>query len=129
MPRDLKRSDHAVLVIHDSISSSDITLHYRIPTAEEHIKYQRETRTVNGDKVEVNEELRMEWALALLTGFREGDLLVDGKPISAEEGKENYDPSWKQLIKETAADWLMILAGMAFDYTRREITETPFVKP
>ncbi len=129
MPRDLKRSDDNKLVIHDSISGEKVALYYRQPTAEEYIKY-HQTVTKRGDdgKLVFDEEARIEFALAIITGVADGCLAFEGKSISTTEGADGYNAEWKQLIKDTAADWLMILAGEVFDGTYKAAPSVPFVK-
>lgn len=128
MPRDLKRSDRNELVIIDDISGGQITLYYRQPTAEEYIGYNSAIAKRDGDKITFDEPLRMKYSLDVLTGVADGCLSVDGKPISTDPASEHFCADWKPLIQDTAADWLMILAAVVFDGTRRERPAVPFGK-
>lgn len=128
MPRDLSRKDNNELRLKDSVSGSTIVLYYRLPTAEEHVQYHGDVMQIKDGKVNINQEARIEHAAKVLTGFRPGDLVLDGRDISCIEGDENYRSDWRELVKDTAADWLMILASVVFETTYREAGEDPFVK-
>jgi hypothetical protein len=128
MPRDLKRSDKNEIRIKDSVSGETIVLYYRQPTAEEHVKYHSDVTKFTDGKVEIDQKARIDHAANILTGFRDGDIVLDGNPVSCAEGQRGYRDVWRELIKDTAADWLMILAGLVFEATYREETGVPFVK-
>jgi hypothetical protein len=125
MPRDLKRSEQNRLVIADGISGDKIVLFYRQPTAAEYIRYHSETVERKDGKTTFDEEARIDFAREILTGAADGCLVFDGRPVSTDPANPAYDENWKQLIRETAADWLMLLAGVAFDGQVR-VPEVPF---
>ena len=120
MPRDLAQKSDNRLVVNDLVSESKITLLYRLPTAEEHLQYHKDVNLLVDGKLEYDENARLDHAEKMLTGFRTGDLVLDGKAISCIEGDENYRADWKKLIRESAADWLLILATVVFQGSRRE---------
>lgn len=116
--RDLKKTDKNVLVISDSISGSDIELYYRNPTAPEIVAYQKSMYKRDGNKLKIDPACRLDHGLKILTGFRDGDFGVDGKPLSADPASENYQENWKDLVKESAADIVMVLALHVFEGVR-----------
>jgi hypothetical protein len=117
--RDLTKSDRNKLVINDTRSGTEIELYYRNPTTQEEIEYQSKLIKRKGKKVLINAfETRLQMGLKILTGFREGDFGVDGKPISSDPSSPNYREDWKDLLKEYAADIVTAFAFAVFEGAR-----------
>lgn len=116
MPRYTEESNVNEFVINDKISGDEITLYYRTPTAEEHIRYSKTKIIRQGNKIkdQITETL-LKYGEAILTGFKKGDFAktAGGKKICYASDPEDadYDPNWKQLLHTHAAD-LLILLGM-----------------
>ncbi len=119
--RDLTKSDKNKIIIHDTRSGSDIELYYRNPTTEEEIAYHNKLLKRQGRKMVLNIfETRLEIGLKILTGFREGDFGLNGKPISSDPQSPNYCENWKELLKENAADIITAFAYAVFEGTRAD---------
>ncbi|MDQ7799563.1 MAG: hypothetical protein RDU76_11590 [Candidatus Edwardsbacteria bacterium] len=129
MPRDLARNDNNDLLVNDLVSNDTIMLYYRQPSAEDHITYHARVNKVVDGKMQYDERARLDLAMDLLTGFRKGALTVGGKEISCDPQDPDYQENWRELIRDTAADWLMLLATVAYSGARREKKEPPFEKP
>lgn len=101
----------------DRISDSRITLYYRLPTPEERIKYTNSGITRRGNKMEPRlGETRVNYGLLILTGFKDGDFeKAPRQPIASDQESPNYDPGWKSLVKQYAADVLEMLAVHVFE--------------
>lgn len=100
----------------DKISESDLTLFYRLPTVVERIKYSNEIYTRQNNKILLNPEVRLEYALKIVTGIGENQFAdTNNKPISSDNKNENFNPAWKSLLKESAAELLMVLAFRVFE--------------
>ena len=114
--RELKRSDNNKLTIGDTRSGSEIILFYRNPTTDEEVAYRKEIYINDGKKV-VYEPwgARLKFGQVIITGFREGDFGIDGKPIASDPASPNYYADWKQLITDTASDLLMALSTAVFE--------------
>lgn len=127
MPRVLGGGIHS-LVVHDPVSGTAVTLYYRRPTSEERVAYQMSAfRLEGGQRRFCLGETRLQFGLAILTGFGAGDFLV------AEEGTEiSLDPErhqdWKERLGEHAPDLVSYLAQQIFEGLRvvpREDQECP----
>lgn len=118
---------------YDSVSETDLTLFYRLPTVIERIKYSNEIYTQQNNKLVLNPNVRVNYALKIVTGIGENQFCDDNnKAISSDENSENYNPEWKQLIEEGAAELLMVLAYRVFEGItekvngkKTEVKETP----
>lgn len=124
--RDLEQSDKNTLTIKDAISGTDIELYYRLPMTPERVAYQSRMFRTKGGKMKVQVfEARIEFGLKILTGFREGDFGIKGKPIASDPQSKNYQEDWKELIKATAADIVNAFAFVVFEgATLQTETET-----
>lgn len=83
--RELKTSDKNKLTIADARSGTEIELYYRTPAPSEEVAYQARLIKRKGNKVVFNShETRLEFGFKILTGFRDGDFGIDGKPLSSD---------------------------------------------
>jgi len=118
MPRDLKASERNKLTITDAIGGGDIELYYRNPTTEECVQFQSESVRKVGGKIRYHfAETRIKYGLRVLTGFRHGDFIYDGKPLSSDPSSADYREDWKALLKETAADIVIAVGFAVFEST------------
>jgi hypothetical protein len=116
MPRDLTKSDTNELEVDDRLSGSKLMLYYRMPTTSERVQYQRKLIKRERNKIKDNSyETRLEYGALILTGFRKGDFIVEGKTISSDPQDLDYYPTWKTLLNDTAADLLVALAFAVFE--------------
>jgi len=116
MPRELSEKPCEV-TFSDRISGDNMTIFYRLPTTEERIKYSNSliTRKLNKIKSNIGEN-RIASGLKIIKGFKEGAFsLPDTGIISSDPAASNYDPQWKEHIKQYAADVLEMLAVHVFD--------------
>lgn len=117
MARVLKEGVHA-LVVHDPVSGSTVTLHYRRPTSEERVAYQLSAfRLEGGQRRFCLGETRLKFGLEILTGFGPGDFLVAEGEEEAPLDPERY-PDWKERVKEHAPDLVSYLAQQIFEGLR-----------
>ncbi|MBU1193962.1 MAG: hypothetical protein KKE62_01985 [Proteobacteria bacterium] len=118
MPRVLGGT--STMIIQDNLSDCKIHLQYRMPSSKEIISYRNGgmKRVKNNIENRIGEN-RLEHGLKILTGIRDGDFQkrVDGNPvdISSDPKSKNYDPDWKNVIKEHASDLIETLAVQVFD--------------
>jgi len=117
MARFLGEENHS-LKVHDPVSGSEVTLHYRRPTTEERVAYQLSAfRLEGGQRRFCLGETRVKFGLEILTGFGAGDFLV-----AAGEGMAPLDPAqdpdWKGRLKEHAPDLVSYLAQQIFEGLR-----------
>ncbi len=118
--RDLGKQDNKATIT-DAISGTEIQLHYRSPKASElqefysNSIYRRNSKTVSNAVA-----ARIAFALKIITGLRDGDFGIDGKPISSNPQSEDYFPEWKKLIEEKAADILDSFVFMVFENSRAQ---------
>lgn len=119
--RDLAKSDTHKCVIQDAISGSELELYYRMPATQEMVQYQSKLFKRQGKKIFINAfETRLEMGLKILTGFRDGDFGIAGKPISSNPASINYHEDWKELLRETAADIVTAFAFTVFEGARTD---------
>jgi hypothetical protein len=116
MPRELSNQPCEV-TFNDKISGDKITIHYRMPTTEERIKYVNGFVTRQGNQiVSTIGELRMKAGAKIFVGFKKGSFSVPGKGlISSTPGEENYEPAWKAIVRQYAPDVIEMLALHAFE--------------
>src|SRR3989337_929227 len=88
-------------VVFDSVSGREFELYHRAPTTSEEVEFQRRTfrrrdrRNISPEDIARNlAEIRVEFGLKVLTGFKEGDFGVGGKPISSDPASPNHFPEW-----------------------------------
>jgi hypothetical protein len=116
MPR-LLNDEPCEITFFDRLSRSKITLHYRMPTTEERVKYQNGMFTKKGNKVESTaSEPRIKYGSAILLGFKEGSFAkAEGRPLSSDPASPHYDPEWKGFIRKYAPDVIELLAITVFE--------------
>lgn len=120
MPRILGKKIHE-RKIYDAIGEGDITFYYRLPTTNERIKYNANLFAMRGANKLQNKsfETRLEMGLAIVTGFKEGDFVVEkeGKlqPISSQQNSPNYYADWKNYLREETPELVVALAALVFD--------------
>jgi hypothetical protein len=123
--RDLKRSENNRLVMTDGVTGEKIVVFYSTPLASQIKAYRQASIKRKGDKVVMNTfDPALKYGLEILTGFEEGAFGYDGKPISADPASPNYREDWKNLLAETAADIVTIVAAVAFDGVKVEKTDS-----
>lgn len=119
--RDLTKSDKNKMIINDARSGSEIELYYRNPTTQEEVEYQSKLFKRQGKKVLINAfGTRLDMGLKILTGFREGDFGIEGKPISSDPQNPDYKENWKDLLKENAADIITAFSFAIFEGARAD---------
>lgn len=111
-----------IMKIHDNLSDSDMHIYYRSPTVKEVAGYTNSmTKRVRNRIINCTGECRQKHGRDILEGFRDGDfgIMKDGKVsvISSDPKSQNYDPKWKDLFCEHAADLVERLAIHAFENT------------
>jgi hypothetical protein len=116
------------LTLYDNISNSNIVMYYRDPTTEERTAYANESVQRKRNKIVMRvPETRIKFGALIMTGFREGDIIVKEAgqkiAISSDPGSPNYRSDWKDRWKLKAADLLMLLAAHVFDVSAE--TEDP----
>jgi hypothetical protein len=117
MPRVLREGIHS-LQVHDPVSGSAVTLHYRRPTSEERVAYQLSAfRLEGGQRRFCLGETRLKFGLEILTGFGTGDFLVNGEGEEVPLDPERH-PDWKERVKEHAPDLVSYLAQQIFEGLR-----------
>jgi len=116
--RDLETSDRNIITISDARSGTEIELYYRNPTTQEEVEYQTKLYKRKGNKLLLNPRVKIDLGIQILTGFREGDFGVSGKPISSDPNNSNYRPDWKDLVKRTAGDIISTFATVVFEGAR-----------
>jgi len=112
------------LKIADNISGTTVTMYYVLPTNKQRLAYQNASVERKGNQI-VNKtaEARQEYGLEILTGVGAGDLEVmrDGAwvPLITDAGATGFDPDWKDVVLERAADLVELLAAHVFDVSAR----------
>ena len=135
---DLGKQDVFRKIVFDSATGQEVELTHRLPTTSEEVEFQRRTfrrrdrRNISPEDIARNlAEIRVEFGLKVLTGFKEGDFGVDGKPISSDPESSNFYPEWKNLLREKAPRIVSALAVAVFEGGRvqspdEEEDEDPF---
>jgi len=117
MARVLNEVVHS-LAVHDPVSGTVVTLHYRRPTSEERVAYQMSAfRLEGGRRRFCLGETRLKFGLEILTGFAAGDFLVaeDGGEVPLDPERH---PDWQERVKEHAPDLVSYLAQQIFEGLR-----------
>ncbi len=117
--RDLTPSDKNEMIISDARSGSEILLYYRNPTTEEEVGYQANLFRKAGKKLKIAAfETRLKYGLKILTGFRDGDFGIDGRPIASDPASPHYREDWKALVARSAPDIVNTFAFAVFEGAR-----------
>lgn len=117
--RDLKRSDRNRVVLNDTASGTKIGMYYATPTAAQVKAYRSAAiRRKNGKVLVDNFDPALKYGLEIITGFDEGAFGYDGVTISADPSSPNYRADWRELLRETGADIVTMVAHIAFDGVR-----------
>jgi hypothetical protein len=117
MARVLGEERHT-LSVQDPLSGSVIRLYYRRPTSEERVAYQLSAyRLEGGERRFCLGETRLKFGLEILSGFGEGDFLIqtDGRGESLDPSRH---PDWKAQLAEHAPDLVSYLAQQVFEGMR-----------
>src|SRR3990172_13001590 len=128
---DLSKQDEVFRkIIFDSATGQEVELLHRLPTTSEEVEFQRKTfrrrdrKTISPEDIARNlAEIRVDFGLRVITGFKDGDFGVDGKPISSDPVSTNFYPEWKALLRDKAPRILSALAVGVFDGGRVQTPE------
>jgi hypothetical protein len=119
---DLSKQDVLTKIVFDSATGQEVELFHRLPATSEEVEYQRKTfRRRSGKNISPEDiarnlaEIRVEFGLKIVTGFKEGDLGVDGKAISCDPDSPIFYPEWKTLLREKAPRIVSALATAVFE--------------
>jgi hypothetical protein len=119
--RDLKKSERNRVVLDDTVSGTKIGIYYATPTAPQVKAYRQQSIRRKGNKVVLDSfDPALKYGLEIITGFDEGCFGYDGAPISSDPASPAYREDWKELLKETAADIVTMVAHIAFDGVKAE---------
>lgn len=116
--RDLEATAVNRITLNDARSGTAIELSYRTPTTQEEVDYQAKAYRRKGKKMLVNAGMKINAALSILTGIREGDFGLARKPISSDPASPSYCENWKQALKDAASDILIAFSAAVFEGTR-----------
>ena len=127
---DLTRQDVFKKIVFDSATGEEVEITHRLPTTQEEIEFQRKTfrkrekKNISPEDIARNlAEIRIDFGLRIVTGFKEGDFGVDGKPISSDPVSTNFYPEWKALLRDKAPRILSALAVGVFEGGRVQTPE------
>ena len=127
---DLNNQDVFRKVIFDSATGQEVELSHRLPTAPEEVEFQQRTfrrrnkKNISPEDIARNlAEIRVDFGMRIVTGFKEGDFGVDGKPISSDPGSTNFYPEWKNLLRDMAPRIVSALAVGVFEGGRVQTPE------
>ena len=135
---DLGKQDVFRKIIFDSATGQEVELLHRLPTTSEEVEFQRKTfrrrdrKSISPEDIARNlAEIRVDFGLRIVTGFKDGDFGVDGKPISSDPESTNFYPEWKNPLRDKAPRIISALAVAVFEGGRvqaadEEDEERPF---
>ena len=125
-----KDQERFTKVVFDSVSGREFELYHRVPTTQEEVEFQRKTfrrrdrKSISPEDIARNlAEIRVDFGLRIVTGFKDGDFGVDGKPISSDPESTNFYPEWKNLLRDKAPRILSALAVGVFEGGRVQTPE------
>lgn len=99
-------------------ANKQVTFLYRRPNASEVAEYVA-TLSQEGHSPQRVIELRIDYALKLITGFTPGSFEDEsGKQISSDPSDEGYLENWKELLREYASDLILMVAYNVIDSAR-----------
>lgn len=120
MPRVISKKPNT-LRLHDNLSDSTLELYYRTPTAKEQAGYTNGmTKRQRNKVVNCTGENRQKYGKDILTGFRDGDFVIekdDGSlaQVSSNPGSDGYREDWKKWFCKHNADLVEVLAVNVFE--------------
>src|SRR3990172_4931072 len=128
---DLSKQDEVFRkIIFDSATGQEVELLHRLPTTSEEVEFQRKTfrrrdkKSISPEDIARNlAEIRVDFGLRIVTGFKDGDFGVDGKPISSDPESPNFYPEWKNLLRDKAPRIVSALAVTVFEGGRVQAPE------
>lgn len=119
--RDLTNEPN-IYKIRDGISGEVKEFIYRAPTAMEHQAYAAASLGLRAGKAVISRkniaETRVKFGLKILTGIKDNQFGIGGKPISSDPASPNYREDWKQLLEQFAPDLISLFAVDIFDGTK-----------
>src|SRR3989304_5326416 len=124
---DLGKQDVFRKIVFDSATGQEVELSHRLPTTLEEVEFQRKTfrrrdrKSISPEDIARNlAEIRLDFGLRIVTGFKDGDFGVDGKPISSDPESTNFYPEWKNLLRDKAPRIISALAVGVLEGGRRQ---------
>ena len=125
-----KQDDVFRKIIFDSATGQEVELLHRLPTTSEEVEFQRKTfrrrdrKTISPEDIARNlAEIRVDFGIRIVTGFKDGDFGGDGKPISSDPESTNFYPEWKNLLRDKAPRIVSALAVGVFEGGRVQTPE------
>ena len=113
MSLDLGKIESGRMTIRVYVGDTELEFYARTPTTEERVQYRRDIAKCFNRKGELDYERYIKvctrWAKRILTGFREGDLVMNGEPLSPEDEK------WKDVVAEKIPDIFEAICGKVFE--------------
>lgn len=105
-----------VIEVLTGLSARPLVLEFRLPEPEERVAFRASQHVRDGGRIITRLlEPRLEFGLAILTGFESGCLAVDGKAISSDPASPDYCPEWKTLLVRVAPQAVEALAVRVFE--------------
>ena len=84
----------------------EAVLAWRLPSADEYVSYQTA-------RMRKTAHFQRDHGLAILTGIRDGDFGIDGKPLSSDPESPDYRADWKEALAANPVG-LSLVEGLAF---------------
>jgi len=124
MARELKNKTASVKFV-DSIAGGECKFFYRIPTASEIQEYDSmRIRREKNQSFDNTSTARIQMAMKILTGIRDGDFTADDKPISSNPKSSDYLDTWRDEVLSAAPDLLLLLGAFVFDHVPINVEDT-----
>lgn len=108
------------MIIADTISGTNLSFFYRVPTTEERQQYMASLFKRVGDEIQDHSfKVRVKWGKEILMDLGENQFafFVEGEatPISSDPNNKNFRADWKELVERYLADLLWFLAFRVFE--------------
>lgn len=112
-----------------SYNGEEILFHCRKPKASEKIKYRSNIFQImkKNDNVEETWAFTIDFVSNFIEGFEDNKILYNGKVISSDTNSVNYEPNWKNVLKEEVPEILDKIAEYLFAINQVEL-KLPFGK-